>query len=293
MKKPVITIFTPAYNRANLLPSLYNSLKKQSSKDFEWVIVDDGSIDNTSEVIDEFISEGILSIRYLKKVNEGKHIAINKGVEMAHGELFFIVDSDDVLPERSIDIILHKYSLIKNDKSVAGVVGRRGYISGGVIGTNIKYKDVISTSLHFRFKEKISGDMAEVYRLEILKEYPFPKFEGERFCPEALVWQRIDQKYKMLWFSDVIYEGEYLEGGLTSNIFRIRKESPKASCLYYSSLAKYEVPIFQKLKATANYWRFAIYDNISFLRKMKKVSFGLSVLSLPFILLLILKDNMR
>lgn len=291
MNSPIITIFTPTYNRANLLPLLYESLKKQTNHNFEWVIVDDGSKDNTEEVVQEFISEGVLKINYLKKQNEGKHIAINKGVEMAKGELFFIVDSDDVLPEKSLEIILQKYEKIRNKKNIAGIAGRRGYLTGGYIGSNIVYDDLELTGLDLRFKKKVQGDMAEVYRLDILKKYPFPKFEGEKFCPEALVWQQIDQNYKMLWFSDIIYKGEYISGGLTANNLIVRQKSPKASCLYYSNLAKYEIPFFQKIKAVANYWRFAIYDNVPFISKVKKVSKLLSIMALPISLSLIIRDK--
>lgn len=293
MDSPIITIFTPTYNRGHLLMDLYESLKKQTIKDFEWIIVDDGSKDNTSEVVNSFIEERKITIHYFKKENEGKHIAINKGVELAQGELFFIVDSDDILPAQSLEVIIEKYNKVNNDTSVAGVAGRRGNRQGGIIGTEKYYEDTLSTSLDLRLKEKIDGDMAEVYRTEILKKYPFPKFEGEKFCPEALIWQQIDQKYKILWFSDIVYECEYLRGGLSDTIVENRKKSPKASCLYYSSLSKYKIPFLQKIKAVANYWRFAIYSDISFLEKIKKVSLVLSLLSLPLIVLLIFKDNIR
>lgn len=292
MNSPIITIFTPTYNRANLLPLLYESLKKQTNHNFEWVIVDDGSKDNTEEVVQEFISEGVLKINYLKKQNEGKHIAINKGVEMAKGELFFIVDNDDVLPEKSLEIILQKYEKIRNKKNIAGIAGRKGYITGGYIGSNVVWtEDLICSSLDLRMRRNVKGDMAEVFKTEVLKEYLFPKFEGEKFCPEALVWNRISKKYSLLWFSDIVYKAEYIETGLTANIVKVRKYSPKASCLYYSELSKYEIPFVQKIKAVANYWRFAIYDNVPFISKVKKVSKLLSIMALPISLSLIIRDN--
>lgn len=291
MNLPKISVFTPTYNRCYLLKDLYESLLKQTFKDFEWIIVDDGSKDDTQSVIETFIKEEKIKILYLKKENEGKHIAINQGVVLAQGELFFIVDSDDILPVQSLEIVLQKYEKIKNNTTIAGVGGRIGKKQGGVVGSQIYYEDKICTSLELRLKNSIQGDMAQIYKTDVLKLYPFPKFEGEKFCPEALVWQKIDQKYKMLWFSDVIYECEYLEGGLSDTIVKIRKNSPKATGLYYANLSKYDIPFIQKLKAIANYWRFAIYDKISFKQKLGKVSLFLSILVFPLSLLLILKDS--
>lgn len=289
----MITVFTPSFNRAYTLHKLYESLCEQTYKDFEWVIVDDGSKDNTEELVAEFITEQQINITYHKQQNQGKHIAINKGVELAKGELFFIVDSDDILPKDSLEIIIQKYQAIKDDETIAGLAGRRGYISGGYIGTNKSYDDVIMTSIDFRFKKKIAGDMAEVYKTKVIRQYPFPQFEGERFCPEALVWKRIDQQYKMLWFSDIIYKGEYIPDGLTANIFKVRKNSPKASCLYYAEEAQYDTPAYQKIKSVANYWRFSIYDDISFWEKLQKVPLSKSIIALPVTAALIIKDKNR
>ena len=289
----MITVFTPTYNRGSLLSKLYESLLDQTFKDFEWLIIDDGSIDNTEEIVKKFILEKKLVIRYYKQNNQGKHIAINAGVNLSVRELFFIVDSDDILPMNSLELIVYKYNLISDVEDIAGVAGRRGYLKGGYIGTNKYYEDKIMTSLNFRYREKIHGDMAEVFKLNVIKKYPFPNFGNEKFCPEALIWQKIDQKYKMLWFSDIIYKGEYIDGGLTANIFKVRKKSPKATCLYYSELSKYNIPILQKIKAIANYWRFSIYNNIRFSNKVKEVSLFYTFIALPAIAILILKDKLR
>lgn len=287
----MITIFTPTYNRGYLLNRLYKSLVAQTYQNFEWVIVDDGSLDNTEEVIEQFIDEKKIIIRYYKQENQGKHIAINHGLQNANGELFFIVDSDDLLTNNALSIVIKKYNIIKDNYEIAGIVGRRGYISGGYIGSDIEYNDVIASALEFRYRHKINGDMAEVFRTEVMKKYPFPKIKGEKFCPESMVWNDIAQKYRMLWFSDIIYKGEYIEDGLTSNVSKIRKKAHKTMCLYYSKLAKYDIPFLQKIKAIANYWRFAIYDDVSFVEKMRKVNLGISFLALPVAILLILKDN--
>lgn len=287
----LITIFTPTYNRAHTLPQLYNSLKKQRSQNFEWMIVDDGSIDNTSEVVESFKKEAQFTITYLRKENEGKHIAINKGVELAKGDLFFIVDSDDYLIPIATEIIARNYPLIKDRPEMAGISFRRGYSEKKYIGSQITFSPIEANALDFRNKYKIKGDMAEVFKTSILKNYPFPLVKGEKFCAEGLVWNRIALKYKLIWFSKIIYICEYLEGGLTDNSFKIRKNSPITTTNYYSELAKMDIPFLQKIKANINYWRFAKFVNEPFIDKWKKVNPLLSLIGLPLSLIFILKDS--
>jgi len=289
----LITIFTPTFNRAYTLSYLYKSLLDLTNVAFEWLIVDDGSIDNTEELINEYIKEGRLNIRYIKNKNSGKHIAINKGVDLARGELFFIVDSDDVLPEKSLQIIVNNYQFIKENNKIAGLAGRRGDKQGNVIGDNKEYHKLICSALDFRFKKKIKGDMAEVFKTKILKKYMFPQFEGENFCTEALIWNRIAKDYDMLWINEIIYTGEYLSDGLSANVFKIRKNSPIATTLFYSELSMQQIPFIQKIKAVSNYWRFSVYLNKSLKDKIKEVSLVKSVISLPLIFILLFIDNIR
>ncbi len=251
----MITVFTPAYNRADLLPRLYDSLKAQTCRDFEWVVVDDGSTDGTEAVVRGFVEEGLLDISYFKQENGGKHRAINQGVKEAKGELFFIVDSDDYLPKDSIMDICRVWEDIKEDSRFGGVSGYMADFRGNPISQN----NCISTdcnALEVRYLYNIQGDLAEVFRTDVLREIPFPEFEGEKFCPEALVWNRIAQKYILRYFNKIIYFREYLSGGLTSKISQIRMESPVASCTHYKELNGYDVPWLIKAKSAINYWRF-------------------------------------
>lgn len=285
-----ITIFTPTYNRANLLPRLYESLCRQTIRNFEWLVVDDGSVDNTEEVIRHFINENKVDIRYFKQKNKGKHCAINKGVQEAKGELFFIVDSDDYLIDASCEIALNRYEKVSDNSQIAGIVGRRGYSNTEAIGTSKRYKDLVCSIFDFRYRYKVEGDMAEIFRTEILKHHPFPEIENEKFCPESLVWNRIGKSYDMLWFSDIIYICEYLEGGLTANIFNVRKKSPTTVLAYYSELEKYNIPILKKIKANINFWRFAKFVDRSFFAKLKEVNPIYSLIGLPLSLVFLFKD---
>jgi glycosyltransferase involved in cell wall biosynthesis len=257
----LISVFTPTYNRASLLRKLYESLCVQSFTDFEWLIVDDGSADNTEEIVNGFIAENKIDIKYIKQQNGGKHRAINHGVREAKGELFFIVDSDDSIPSDSLSLISKYYLQIKDDKLFGGVCGFMAHHDGTVIGHGCNFDVLDVNSLDMRYKYHVTGDMAEVFRTSVLREFPFPEIDGERFCPEALLWNRIAQKYKLRCFSKVIYYRDYLGGGLTSKIVNIRMKSSKASMICYSELNSYDIPFMQKIKAAINYWRFRFCSN--------------------------------
>ena len=252
----MITVFTPTYNRGHLLQRLYESLCHQTFKDFEWLIVDDGSTDNTADIVKPFIDDEGINVRYIKQENGGKHRAINHGVREAKGELFLILDSDDSIPDDSLSLINEYYSQIKDDYRFGGVAGYMAHHDGTVIGHGNDNELIDASSIEMRYRYHIVGDMCEVFRTDVLREFPFPEIEGEKFCPEALVWNRIAQKYKLRIFKKVIYYRDYLEGGLTSKIVRIRMQSPIASMLCYSELCMQEIPFTQKIKAAINYWRF-------------------------------------
>ncbi len=255
----LVTAFTPTYNRAGLLPRLFDSLCAQTCKDFEWLIVDDGSTDNTGTIVETFRKSDLAGfpIKYIKKANGGKHTAINLGVQKAQGELFFIADSDDVLPPDSIGNVIKQYIPIQNDESFAGICGLDADFDRNIIGSGLPKAYIDATSIGIRFLYKVSGDLKEVFKTAILKEFPFPELPNERFCPEALVWNRIAQKYSLRFFNKAIYLAEYQQGGLTDNIVRIRMKSPIATMMTYAETTEYKgVPLKSKIRAAINYWRF-------------------------------------
>jgi glycosyltransferase involved in cell wall biosynthesis len=255
----MITVFTPTYNRAYSLPRLYESLKAQTFHDFEWLIVDDGSTDNTAEVVHGWIEEKSLNIHYIKTVNGGKHRAINKGVTLAKGELFFIVDSDDRLPGDSLYWVHRYYEEIQDDDLFAGVAASRAYPNGKKIGGSVSYEILDTDYVSFREKYKVKGDMAEVWRTDILRQYPFPEFDGEKFLTEAVVWDEIAKKYKLRYFNKAIYTCEYLPDGLTKNIRAHHRNSPQGTMLFYSRQMKDgRLRWISRMKAAANYWRYTI-----------------------------------
>ena len=273
----MITVFTPTYNRGNLLNRLYQSLCKQNYKEFEWIIVDDGSLDDTSSIVNIIQDKhpyGDFSILYYKKENGGKHTAVNTGVQKAHGDLFFIADSDDILPPNALQTVAGVWEQTKYDNSIGGICGFDGDINdGSLIGTgfpkevhllnielsnhiNIGYID--ATTRDVRFKLKVDGDMKEVFRTSVLREFPFPEIEGEKFCPEVLVWNRIAYKYKLRYFNEAIYIAEYQPEGLTARIVEIRMKSPTATTTCYAEMVSLDIPFKDKIKAAINYWRFRL-----------------------------------
>ena len=213
----MITVFTPTFNRAYIIENLYKSLQAQTDKDFEWVVVDDGSSDNTKELFEKFASnDNGFTITYQIQPNGGKHRAINRGVELAKGELFFIVDSDDYLTENAIEKIKSWANSLGEGKW-AGVSGVRGYNETTPIGQAPTAQFVDATNLE-RDDKKLLGDKAEVYFTDILRKYPFPEFDGENFITEEVVWNAIAYDgYKIRWYSDIIYVCEYIADGLTKS----------------------------------------------------------------------------
>lgn len=259
---PFISILTPTYNRGKLLLPLYESLKNLTFENFEWLIVDDGSEDDTEQYALSWIAHNIenaeFPIRYIKKSNGGKHTAINRGVREANGELILILDSDDTLPEDSLATIAQYYEQCKGYKDCAGVCGLMAHHDGQLIGTGFPKDPMYESALQFRYAEKgnVTGDLLEVYKTSVMREFPFPEIENEKFCPESLVWNRIANKYKLFCFNKVIYYRDYLEGGLTSKIVRIRMNSPIASTMTYAEMLDYNISLKWKIRSAINYWRF-------------------------------------
>lgn len=278
----LVSVFTPTYNRAYRLGALYHSLCTQTCRSFEWILVDDGSTDNTADLVSSW-HDSVFPIIYIKQTNGGKHRAINRGVKEAKGDLFFIVDSDDVLPSNSIERILLNYGKISGDKSFCGVCGLKALYNGEMVHKGASYDVLNCSSIDFRYKYKMKGDMAEVIRTEVMKEYPFPEFDGEKFCSEAVLFNRIAQNYKFRYFFEIVYLCEYLDDGLTASIVKVRMSSPRGSSLCYSELFHCRIPFKQKVKAAINYWRFAFCDLKSTGNHMDNIGWGIVLLPIGLV----------
>lgn len=259
MKHPFITILTPTYNRASLLPRLFDSLLRQTNKDFEWIVVDDGSTDDTREVVANLKEKcgGAFPMGYVYKANGGKHMAINIGAERARGELLFIADSDDLLIDDALETVANSWHDISDDKSFAGIAGLDITMdTREVIGSGLPQEHIDCNAIDIRYRHHVTGDMKEVFRTEVLREFPFPEFAGERFCPEQLVWFRMARRYRLRYINKPIYIADYQPDGITAGITRARMRNPSASMLTYAELTECPVSFLVKVKAAINFWRF-------------------------------------
>lgn len=215
-----VTVFTPTYNRAYIISNLYESLQRQTCNDFEWLVVDDGSTDNTKELFEKWTKEdNAFKIHYYYKENGGKGRAINYGVDLAEGELFFNVDSDDYLTDDAIEKICLWESTISGDSRFCGVVGNLG-TSSDYTPNKAVIKDFRDASLLERYPEysddPIDGERAWVFYTEIQKRYKYPEFEGENFITPAVPWNRMaNDGYIVRVFNDIIWIYEYQPDGLS------------------------------------------------------------------------------
>lgn len=211
----MITIVTPTYNRLSCLPRLYRSLAMQTCRQFVWLVVDDGSTDATENYIRGLRRGSDFPVEYVRKDNGGKHTALNVAIQEVETELFFIVDSDDVLTEDAVETILNDWSRLKDD-GLCGMSYLRGYDEDTVIGDLFPKDEERDTFINMRFNRGIEGDKAEVWATRCLKEFGgFPEFKGERFISESVLWIKMARKYQMTFRNKIIYITEYLSGGLS------------------------------------------------------------------------------
>lgn len=234
-KMELITIITPTYNREKYLEKLYVSLKEQTCKSFRWILVDDGSTDNTKQLVNGYISEkNDFKIQYIYQDNGGKHTALNRAIDLVETELIFIVDSDDYLPEDSIQKIVQYHDKYKEQKEVYSLCGYsflRCHADGSVNTAYFSENEMIDSYRNVRINGNIGGDKAEVFYTDILKKYPFPFFEGERFLPEDIVWMQMSGPYNMVHINENIYTCDYLDEGLTKTGRKMKIKSPRGMVL--------------------------------------------------------------
>lgn len=281
--KYLVTIFTPTYNRARLLKRLYESLKEQSDKDFEWIIVDDGSKDNTKEVVQGFIKEKIIPIKYLKKENEGKHIAINVGCDMAEGELFFIVDSDDYIPKEAIEEVKRDWKKYRNNTGIAGLVYLKAWENGNLMGRKFEKDEFISNHVKEYNKGGVWGEKLKILRTEIFRKNKFPKYENEKYVGEHVLWIEVSRKYDLVYINKVLYIAEYLEDGLTMAGRKLRIENPLGGIKGAQVLMQKDMCLKLRIKNNLLYSSYSFFAE----RTLKEIYKGavqkfLLTLELPF-----------
>jgi glycosyltransferase involved in cell wall biosynthesis len=221
-----LTIFTPAYNRAYTLHLGYEALLRQTCKDFEWLIVDDGSTDNTRELVEGWIAEGKIDIRYHYQENQGMHGAHNTAYSLIETELNTCIDSDDYMPDDAVEKIVTFWKEHGSDK-YAGIIALDADFDGKIIGTQFP-EGMKSTTLGGFYEKGGKGDKKLIYRTEVIKRYPpYPIFQGEKYVSLGYKYQLIDQDYELLTLNEVLVKVEYRTDGSSLNMFRQYIKNPQ------------------------------------------------------------------
>lgn len=265
----LFTIFTPTYNRAYILPKLYSSLLNQVNQNFQWLIVDDGSTDNTEMLIKEYITENKISIRYFKQKNQGKHIAINKAIGLAKLPWFCIIDSDDYL-ESDATQVWEQLTHEVNDNETAGFSFI--HFSDRIIYDKSKYGNQRMTNKD-EYVWEFKGEMLFCFKTQVLKKFSFPVYPEEKFCQESVLFLPILRNYQMIFTDYVLVRGEYLEDGLSQNHYLAMIKNPK-----YGLLSVQEKMKSARTKKDKEYLADVYWDIVL---KSKKIPLTKAVFGIP------------
>lgn len=284
----MLTVFTPSYNRKELLKRVYESLLRQTDRDFVWLIVDDGSADGTGREVQKWIGEKKISIRYIYQENGGKMRAHNTGVKNCSTELFVCLDSDDYFTETAVETIKNAWTL-RGGGSYAGIIAHKGESSEKVLYGQ-SFPMVEESTLRGLYRQGFSGETTLAFRTSVLKEFLFPEIKGEKYVPEDYIYDKIDERYTMLVVPKILTVCEIVDQGYTDQAARLRRENPAGWYLYYEQRACLEKMSLLKIKYISHF--------ICFSRKLNKsiwssgLPAGLVVLGIPGALLLLAAGKM-
>lgn len=279
--KPTLTVFTPTYNRAYTLHLCFESLKRQTSKDFIWLIIDDGSTDYTKELVEKWILEGSIPIQYCFQENQGMHGAHNKAYELIETELNVCIDSDDYMPDDAVNKIVSFWKRY-GCKEFAGIVGLDAKPNGEIIGTKMPDNLLKTTLTNLYEIYKVKGDKKLVYRTELTKKVPpYPVFPGEKYCPLSYKYILIDQEVPLLIMNEVLCHVEYLEDGSSMNIINQYKKNPKGFSFFRKEAMKHAPTLKDRFRESIHY----VSSNIMIRNKkflLESPRFITTLFSIPF-----------
>ena len=287
-----LTVFTPTYNRAYILQRCYESLVRQTSKDFIWLIIDDGSTDNTKSLVDQWIKEkNEFEIKYVYKENGGMHTGHNKAYELIDTELNVCIDSDDFMPDNSVELIVDFWSKYGSNR-YSGIVSLDNDDKGNIIGTKLPNKKSIKLCDFYDMGGK--GDKNLIYRTDIMRKYPpYPEFKGEKFVPLDFKYLLADQEYDLLILNEPTCTVEYMEDGSSRNMFRQYYKNPRGFSFMRKVHMIYDKKLINKFKNCIHYVSGSlIIKNRKFLVESPKKF--MTLLAYPFgciLYLIILRKN--
>lgn len=266
--KEKITIITPTFNRANNLKELFESLIKQSCKDFRWLIIDDGSCDNTQNIVKNFYNDQF-DIKYIYKENGGKHTALNIAFKNLETELAIIVDSDDYLTCDAIERILSDWSKYSNDINICGLCYLKQYKNLKLLNSFPNYETIANYN-DYIINNNIKGDKAEVFRTSVLCECHYPEFKDEKFVGEGVMWSKIAHDYEMVFINYPIYICEYLEGGLTKSGRKMRISNPKGGMYHAKEYLSKRYTFKVRFKNSLLFLIYSKFAKIPILKTIKE-----------------------
>lgn len=261
---PQVSVLTATWNRAHLLPRCFESLCQQVPLPVEWIVVDDGSTDDTRRVMSVIAESSPFRVQYLSQVNAGKHCAVNRAAKAATGELALILDSDDMLTPNALGLIARAWKEIPETsrQSYAGIVGHSVDQRGTLIGCTFPADGERMTPLRLFHSDRVRGDKLFVHRVDILQKYPFPVFPGESFISEGIVWDRIRQSYRYRLLNEALQIVEYQADGLSASSLATRVKNPAGARAYYLQLASLDISWPRRLRSLVNYQRFATHGGV-------------------------------
>ena len=223
-----LTIFTPAYNRAHTIGRTYESLCRQTCKDFEWLVIDDGSTDNTKELVESWIKEAVIPVRYIFQENQGMHGAHNTAYRNVTTELVTWVDSDDWMPDDAVQTII-SFWREKGSNQYAGFAGLDQTPNGKIIG--LAFPDEMKHTTTYGYRG--CGDKKLVYRTEVIKSYPeYPLFEGERYLGLSYKFMLVDADYELLTLNKPLVTVEYQPDGSSYSMWKQYWNNPRGFAFF-------------------------------------------------------------
>ena len=278
---PTLAVFTPTYNRAYTLWKGYEGLKRQTSKDFKWVIVDDGSTDNTRELVEGWMKEKQVPIEYYYKKHGGMHTAHNEAYRHIDTELAVCIDSDDYMTDDAVELIIDRWRKYGDDR-FAGMIGLDVFENGSVIGTSFPEGLTACKTYDMKRKYGVTYDKKYVYRPEVIKKYlPYPEVEGETYGFVNWLYQKIDHDYDMLCSNDAYCVVKYMPDGLSVHIYEQHKKSPRTRVVESDELITYVPYKAEKGKRAIQYVSSAIFaKDLSLLFKSSNKKWVLSMIPL-------------
>ncbi|MBS4198399.1 glycosyltransferase family 2 protein [Bacillus sp. FJAT-49732] len=279
--KKLLTVFTPTYNRSYCLVNCYLSLLRQTSNDFCWLIIDDGSTDNTKELVEGWIAENKIDIRYVWQENKGMHGAHNTAYELIDTELNVCIDSDDYMPDDAVEKIKSFWMKNGNDQ-VSGIIGLDANTDNQIIGTMLPENIKSSTLFDLYNRYGVTGDKKLVYRTELTKQFPYPLFENEKYVGLAYKYFMLDRQFEMLLMNEILCYVEYLQDGSSLNMFHQYRKNPRGFAFYRKELMKLPFAGFIfKFRQAIHYVSSSIMiKNRNFISETPCK--GLTVIAIPF-----------